>query len=262
MARIAFTFSRLGLLLALAAAPCLHAQRLEPAVNSHYHGFTPGFIVFSGDAIANRPMRLVLTVDGNPNPHGWYFTSPSFEDHPVEGQWTEDGFTLDEKNGDRLTLHYVRERSSGKPNQPLSLDVITTLKGDWSRSSHQQPLTLTIQFARGPLINGRWYDFGTSDPAIEKNAQSFLSAVIRNNPAIAARYVDYPLATRMNGKKVKIRNRQEFISRYLQIFPAGAAEKAEGALPHDMFTRDSLAMVLDGGIWFSEKGAASIWLSP
>lgn len=74
-------------------------------------------------------MELVLAVDGCPNPHEWYFTAPTFEDHTVEGQWTDDGIVLDGKNGERLSLGYMRDHSSAQAGEPLSLYVITALRG-------------------------------------------------------------------------------------------------------------------------------------
>lgn len=259
MARAAVLVVTLALCL---CAPSLARAQTSPAVDAHYHGFTPGFIVFYGEASQHTAIQLVLTVDGNPRPHGWYFTAPAFKDHPLEGQWTNDGFTLDGKNGSRFSFHYVPEYPSLKPDQPLSLEVITHLKGEWSQPSRHQSLALTIQFARGPLVNGRWYDFGTSDAAIEKSAQAFLRAVEEGDARTASRYVDYPLATFISGKSARIRDRQEFLNRYNEFIRPGAAERAKQALPHEMFARDGLAMVLDGEVWFSEKGAVSEWLRP
>ncbi len=90
---------RLSALLPLVIVACLHAQQPLARVNPYhgYEGFRPGFIVFSGETVARTPVGLVLAVDGNPNPHGWYFTPPTFEDHPVEGRWTDDGMVLDGK---------------------------------------------------------------------------------------------------------------------------------------------------------------------
>jgi hypothetical protein len=247
--------------LAATMALSLNAQQSSAPVDPHYHGFAPGFIVLGGEASERTLIRLVLAVDGAPYPHGWYFTSPTFNDHPLEGRWTEDGFMLTAKNKARFILRYSREHSSAKPGQPLSLEVITTLNGSWSQPSGQRPLTLKIEFARGPLFEGRWYDFGASDAAIEKTARAFLHAVAGNDPQTAARYVDYSLATRIAAKPVKVRTQQEFLNHYKQIFPGSAAAKAAIAVPHDMFSRDGLAMVLDGEVWFSQKGAASVWFS-
>jgi hypothetical protein len=226
-----------------------------------YAGFSAGFIVLTGQT-AVVPMELVLVVNENPNPHGWYFTAPEFEDHPVEGSWTDDGMVLEGKSGDRLSLKYMREHSSAKPTDPLSLFVITRLTGSWSSLSGEQPLTLQMDFSRGPLENGRWYDFGTSDAEIEKNAQAFLRAVGDGDAPTAARYVDYPLTTFLEKKTVKIRNSREFLRLYNRIFRAGTAEKARKALPHDMFSRNWNAMVENGEVWFSDKGAVSEWLTP
>jgi hypothetical protein len=254
----------LSFFLSMTMAVCPHAQQQPGRATTRqgYGGFRPGFIVLEGQAAAHIPMQLVLAVDGNPNPHGWYFTAPTFEDHPVRGWWTDDGMVLDGKDGDRLSLKYMRDHSSAKPGEPLSLYVITTLSGSWSLPSGEQSLTLAMTFTRGPLENGRWYDFGASDAEIEKNARAFLHAIEDGDARAAARYVDYPLTTLLGGKRVKIRDRQEFLRLYPKIFPPGTAERVKAALPHDMFSRMGGAMVLNGKVWFSSKGAVSAFFLP
>jgi hypothetical protein len=76
----------LSFFLAMTMAVCVHAQQQPGPVTTRqgYGGFQPGFIVLEGQVAAHIPMELVLAVDGNPKPHGWYFTAPTFEDHPVD----------------------------------------------------------------------------------------------------------------------------------------------------------------------------------
>jgi hypothetical protein len=156
----------------------------------------------------------------------------------------------------------MSQHSSAKPGEPLSLYVITTLTGSWLSPSGEQPLTLQMSFTRGPLENGRWYNFGASDTEIEKNAQAFLRAVEDGNPRAAAHYVDFPLTTFLDTQTVEIHNAQEFLLLYHRILPPGTSDRARMALPHDMFVHRGRAMVLNGEVWFSSKGAVSEWLSP
>lgn len=65
---------------------------------------------------------------------------------------SDDGMVLDGKNGERLSLKYMREHSSAKAGEPLSLHVITTLSGSWFLPAGEQPLTLTIASGRGPGV--------------------------------------------------------------------------------------------------------------
>ena len=129
-----------------------------------------------------------------------------------------------------------------------------------------------VSLTRGPLENGRWYDFGESDAQIEANAQEFLRAVKNGDAENAAKYVDYPLHVSLDGKTLKVRNREEFMRDYKKFFTPVAIAWIERALPHDMFFRGlpcdecpgsntngtEAAMVLNGDIWFSAKGALSI----
>jgi len=255
----------LSLLLTLTIEVSLCAQQEPGQVTTAqgYAGFQPGFIVLVGQAVPRIPLELVLTVDGNPNPHGWYFTAPTFKDHLLEGQWTDDGMVLNGKNGERLSLSYMRQQhSSAKPGEPLSLYVVTTLTGTLLSRSGEQQLILQMDFTRPPRKNGRWYDFGPSDQEIEKNAQAFLRAVQQADARTAALYVDFPLTTFLENKAVKISGAQEFLRLYNEILPPGASDRAKMALPHDMFCRMGNAMVLNGEVSFSSKGAVSEWLSP
>jgi hypothetical protein len=169
---------------------------------------------------------------------------------------------LDGQNGERLSLKYMREHSSAKPSEPLSLYVITTLTGTLLSPAGEQQVTLQMDFSRGPLKNGRWYDFGASDAGVEKNAQAFLRAVEEGDARRAAPHIDFPLTTFLEKKTVEIRDAQEFLRLYNRILPPGTRDRAKMAVPHDMFCRMGRAMVLQGEVWFSAKGAVSEWLSP
>jgi hypothetical protein len=70
---------------------------------------------------AKVPMELVLGVDENPNPHGWYFTAPEFQDHPVEGNWTDDGMVLDNRVPDIQTMIH-REIGRSRQHRRLRFD--------------------------------------------------------------------------------------------------------------------------------------------
>ena len=56
---------------------------------------------------------------------------------------------VDGKNGERLSLRYMREHSSAKAGEPLSLHVITTPSGSRFLPVGEQPLTLTIASGSG-----------------------------------------------------------------------------------------------------------------
>jgi hypothetical protein len=263
---------RIALLLLLSA----RAVALQDAHRSKYDGydnFEAGLIVFKGQTLQGVPLGVVLRVDDNPKPHGWYFLAPDFQDRYVEGEWVESGLVLKGRDQDSLSLTFQREGSSAMPSERLTLRNITTLNGGLEQRSGQQSVTLQRSLMRGPIENSRWYDFGESDAQIEKNAQAFLHAVENGNAEEAAKYVDYPLGASLNGKAVKVRNREEFLRDYTRIFTPAAIAWVKRALPHDMFFRGlpcdecsgsntsgpEAAMVLNGDIWFSAKGALSVW---
>lgn len=111
------------------------------------------------------------------------------------------------------------------------------------------------------MENGHWYDFSASDIEIEKNAQAFLRAIEDGSPRAVARHVDFPLTTFIGKRTVKIRNAKEFLRLYDRILPSGTSERARMAPPHDMFVHRGNAMVLNGEVWFSARGAVSVFFS-
>lgn len=266
--------SGMVLLLTFSAASTASQETNQPKYEG-YRKFNPGFIVMEGQTKQGAPMGLVLKVDDNPKPHGWYFLAPDFQDHDVSGEWVQDGIVLNSSSRDHLSLTFQREGASAKLGEALSLYNITTLKGILEQGSSLQPVKLGISLMRGPLENGRWYDFGESDTQIEGNAQAFLRAVKNGNVENAAKYVDYPLHVSVDGKTLKVWNREEFLRDYNKIFTPVAMAWIKRALPHDMFYRGlpcdecsgsntdgpEAAMVLNGDIWFSAKGALSISFS-
>src|SRR5438067_464079 len=175
----------MALLLTVSAAATALQETNQPKYEG-YRNFEPGLIVMEGRTEQGAPMGLVLKVDDNPKPHGWYFLAPDFQDHDVRGEWVQDGMVLNGSNRDHLSLTFQRESSSAKPGETLSLHNITTLKGTLEQDSSLQPVTLHISLMRGPRENGRWYDFGESDAQIEGNAQTFLRAVKNGNAKDAA----------------------------------------------------------------------------
>lgn len=250
----------LVLIFGLAISECAPGQLLKDSRQQKSAIFHPGLIILEGETETKARLGLVLAVDDNPNPHGWYFLAPGFEDRTVTGRWTDGGLSLQGDRHDHIELTYQRSGSSAKQSEPLSLQNITTLAGSFTQGEPgvTGSIRLTISWTRGPLENGRWYDFGTSDAQIEQTARKFLRAIEQDDAAEAARHVDYPISAYISGKLVKVRDRDEFVRLYSKIFPKGDTARLSEAIPHDMFHRDGMAAVLNGTVWFSETGAKSI----
>src|SRR5207247_7572780 len=105
----------------------------------------------------------------------------------------------------------------------------------------------------------RWYSDVTNEPdsAFESRVRNFLRAVNSGDKAGAANLVSYPL--HVNARSAfEIRTKGDLLARWDRIFTPALKLRLRQAIPHEMFVRNSAAMVADGAVWFNAKGAAVI----
>ncbi len=88
--------------------------------------------------------------------------------------------------------------------------------------------------------------------------QRLQAAVKVGDKAQLASMVSYPLRTSQHGHRVKIRNRQQFLQAYSQVFSAPVICAVEAAEPSDVWGNYQGFMVGNGVIWSDQIIPASV----
>lgn len=105
------------------------------------------------------------------------------------------------------------------------------------------------------------------NPADTARAEQFLTtlqgALTNNDRAKIAGMVQYPLRVNTKGGVHRqIRNRQQFLAQFDQLFTPATRSVVRAQVPACMFARDQGVMIGDGQIWFQDvNGTFLIWSS-
>ena len=88
------------------------------------------------------------------------------------------------------------------------------------------------------------------DKVVEAFAGKFKNAVIDNNKQEVASMVRYPIEATIGDKVIVIKNRQEFIAIYDDIFDKKLYDIISAANTHNMFANYQGVMLSNGEVWF------------
>jgi hypothetical protein len=205
--------------------------------------------------------RIGLTVkhEGNKIVGGLYFYQKYLRDIPITGATENSHITLAESGGGTFHLHFVGNGS--EKGQPLDFDNSAGMEGTWTDLTGKKTYPVSL---RGTTIGhsadeGHRYRDVTneSDEAFEGRVQSLIQAILRNDKAAATRLISYPLRVNGPGQQHReFRNSADVLAAWNDLFTPALLADLQAALPHDMFVRDSMAMIGDGEAWFDSKGLA------
>jgi len=237
----------LGVLLSLIAFPAL-ADAPPKGVSTQVAEVSVG----PYRAGLNLVVRDNLTVED-----AHYYYARTGQDIPLQVAAQGETFKLDEPGGGHFELH-LTNADTAEP-RPLNFYTSTGLAGTWTRKGK----TLPVSFGFTTVLNGpnpdRWYAdvTGESDAQFEARVRSFLGGVLSGNVAQAAARVSWPLV--VNGqRRATIRNRAALAARWKVLFTPAAIAALQGAIPHEMFVRDGMAMIAGGAVWFDARGAKTL----
>jgi len=192
---------------------------------------------------------------------GHYFYVKHLVNIPLEGRIDGDQVILKGQDGGVFKLHLVSE--SGKPGEPLNFYNSTGLAGVWTHGVQTLPVEIGFGWNR-PGAPTRLYDFITdaSDAEFEAMVRRFIEAVLRGDRAGAAALVSYPLNVNDGPygrvRHRLVRNKAALLAQWDSIFTPGVMKELGRAVPHEMFTRDGMASVGLGVVYFDAKGAQTI----
>lgn len=198
---------------------------------------------------------LVLRMDGTRVAPSRYYYVRYLDDIPLSGDYHEGQFTLHEQ-GASMTLHFVGNGS--EDGAPLDFNNSVGLEGRWSNGKLSLPVRLQGGGLFTPPPAGHWYADITdeTDAVFEARSKGFRAAVLKNDAAMAARYVHFPLRVNHGaGRHEQIASARQLAAQWRQLFsPAYVASLAD-ASPHSMPVVQGYAMLGAGLVYFSDKGA-------
>jgi hypothetical protein len=239
--------SRLSLLLLFACACAVafwrpvHAADLQQA---RYEG-----------TLGPQRIGLILDMAGGQVAPSRYYYFRHLTDIPLAGELHGGTFTLHEQDA-TMTLHFVGNGS--EEGEALNFDNSIGLEGSWSNGK----LTLPVKLSGGGLFAaapaGHWYRLITdeTDKVFEARTMGFRAAVAKGDSALAARYVHFPLRVNHGaGTHEQIRNAKQLAAEWARIFTPDYVARITDASPHSMAVVQGFAMLGDGLVFFSDKGA-------
>lgn len=190
-----------------------------------------------------------------------YFYVKHLTDIPLDGRIDGEQVTLKGADGGVFKLRFVN--ATRNPGEPLNAYNSTGLAGVWMHGARTLPVELSFDWGRKGAP-ARLYDSVTdaSDAEFEAVVRKFLEAVRRGDRAAAAALVSYPLTVNDGPigqvRHRSIRNKAALLAQWDRIFTPAVLKELSGAVPHEMFVRDGMAMVSPGVIYFDAKGAQTI----
>jgi hypothetical protein len=230
-----------GMLLLVPWSSRVHAADLQQAV---YEG-----------TLGNQRVGLILIMDGGRIAGGRYYYLRHLMDIPLIGERKAGSITLREPAA-TFTLHFVGNGS--EQGHALDFDNSVGLEGTWSKGTKN----LSVKLDGGGLTPAapehRWYQSITdqTDEVFEARSKGFYAAVLKGDSGEAARYVHFPLRVNTGPRTYElIRNRQQLAAAWPRIFTPDYLAAVSDASPHAMAVVQGYAMLGDGLVYFSDKGA-------
>ena len=201
---------------------------------------------------------LILNMSGRQVAPSRYYYYRHLQDIPLTGEWHDGSFTLREQ-GASMTLHFVGNGS--EEGEALNFDNSIGLEGSWSNAK----VTLPVKLRGGGLSTasppGHWYQSITdeTDDVFEARTKGFCAAVAKGDSKQAARYVHFPLRVNHGpGNHEQIRDAAQWAARWQRIFTPAYVARIADASPHSMAIVQGHAMLGDGLVFFSDKGAEAL----
>jgi hypothetical protein len=189
---------------------------------------------------------------------GHYFYGRHLKDIPLTGRRVGDGLVLTEPGGGTFQLHFVTNEQT--LHRPLDFYYSTGLQGQWVQNARSLPVVLGFTWEYDGPTRTRFYADVTreTDAVFEAKAQRFVRGVLENRRELAAGAIDYPLIVRHGRKKFVVVDQKMLLRRWQEVFTPSLKASLRRALPHEMFVRNGEAMIGNGEVWFSAKGAAIV----
>jgi hypothetical protein len=190
---------------------------------------------------------------------GTYFYRSDLRDIQVQGRYTANrDIVLQDVSGNAFHLRFVEDDPRVKlaGPRPLTDDVLEGWYMARDNIRHQQVLLEMDHGAPGACYPLYRFAGDNRDALIERNAQAFFSAVMRDDKATVAGLIAYPLTFNLLGRRMSVKGRAAFLRYYDAIFTKEFVAKITAGIPHHMFSNSEGAMISGGAVWFDHTGRA------
>ncbi|AIF47664.1 hypothetical protein HY57_10505 [Dyella japonica A8] len=201
---------------------------------------------------------LILDVAGQKVAPSRYYYYRHLVDIPLTSELHDGTFILHEPDA-TMTLHFVGNGS--EDGEALDFNNSVGLEGQWTNGK----VTLPVKMQGGGLFSaapaGHWYQSITdeTDALFEARTKGFCTAVAKGDSALAARYVHFPLRVNHGaGKHEQIRDASQLTAQWKRLFTPDLVSRIAMESPHSMAIVQGYAMLGDGLVFFSDKGAEVI----
>jgi hypothetical protein len=154
----------------------------------------------------------------------------------------------------------LTEFLDGKPEGNFEGNIFTNnldrFEGTWTDVSNINSIEfkLTLQSICGGNLDQRYSDFYGTDIDVENFMKNVKTSILNGDKEWIANHVSYPLRTTLfKDKPITIKNRQQLIDNFDQIFHQKFKETIESFCVCNLFNNYQGAMLGNGEIWINNK---------
>lgn len=143
-----------------------------------------------------------------------------------------------------------------------TMDTVDKIEGTWISSDGKQsyPFKLSLASNIPGAEYGKRYQIALSsksDADVDRFVSEIQDYVIKDNKEQLAEHISYPITAKINGKSVKIQNKNDFIKNYNGIFHADYKKAISEACTKYLFVNFQGIMFGEGqyNIWINENNS-------
>ncbi len=161
---------------------------------------------------------------------------------PLKGKLKDNTLFLDEFTGNKITAKF-----SGTINEKDN-----SIGGKWASTTHSDiHFFLRLNSWTGNSLNNR-YGLGIKEEEVESFFKNAKQAIITDDKIWLSKNIEFPLTTRIQKKKSKIKNAKDFLAKYNLIITAHLKKSIQKSCICNVFSNWQGTMIADGSIWINE----------
>lgn len=156
-------------------------------------------------------------------------------------------------NNGKITLKELSENNKVIGTFSGSYKSIDKIEGIWTNTKDKLPFKLNISNIIYADYGKRYSIIGFSDKEVIKFASNIQESLIKDNKKVFAKFIAYPIDVKINGKKIKIKNEEDFIKNYDKIFNTNLKKAIISTNPLFMFVNQYGVRLGENGynVWFT-----------
>jgi len=204
--------------------------------------------------LGEAPIQLSICMGENPDylTGSYCYKSEDFTKYRLAGEFIGDKVQLTE---------YIENKPAGHFNGRLFTDNTDRFEGIYTNAGARQlEFKLTLTSSVGYTTpDERYSDFSASDKDVEKFMRQIKLSIAEGDKEWIANNIRYPLKTTLNGQgKITIKNKQQLIDNFEQIFHPAFKEQIEKHCVCNMFYNSQGIMLGNGEIWIGKNEIIAI----